>query len=124
MASNQRNHKSQRHALSVVDGYEGQSAVMELLEQLAARLVLIEQKLDGLSDSPATPEPLRDYYSIAEFAEAVGKSQYTVREWCRLQRINAEKCDTGRGDAKSWKVSRDELQRYRDHGLLPAKYLR
>lgn len=124
MASNPRNHDSQHHALTVVDGDEGQSAVIELLEQLAARLWAIEQKIDGLCNGASSTEPSRDYYSIAEFAAIVEKSQYTVREWCRLQRINAEKCDTGRGDAKSWKVSHAELERYRNHGLLPATYLR
>ena len=80
--------------------------------------------LDSQCDTTQHPEPARDYYSIAEFAKLVEKSQYTVREWCRLQRINAEKCETGRGDAKSWKISSDEVKRYRNHGLLPATYLR
>ncbi len=70
------------------------------------------------------PAPPRDYYSVLEFATQVGRGEYTVREWCRLARIHAEKCDSGRGDAKSWKIPAEELQRYRDHGLLPQTYLR
>ena len=66
----------------------------------------------------------REYYSVPEFADLVGHGEYTVREWCRLERINAEKCESGRGDAKSWKIPADELGRYRDHGLLPTRYLR
>ena len=124
MASDTRNGDSQVSEPAVVDTESTQATVIELLEQLATRLHQIEQKLDGLCHTVAAPAPSRDYYSIAEFAALVEKSQYTVREWCRLQRINAEKCDTGRGDAKSWKVSHEELERYRNHGLLSAMYLR
>ena len=83
--------------------------------------------LDGrLSEHPApvSGPPQREYYSTQEFAELVDRSEYTVREWCRLERINAEKCDSGRGDAKSWKIPADELQRFQDHGLLPLRYFR
>lgn len=66
----------------------------------------------------------REYFSVQEFADLVERDPYTVREWCRLERIHAEKCDTGRGDAKSWKISVDELARYQDHGLLPTRYFR
>lgn len=97
-----------------------------LLERLAAletSVTAIEQTAlanDGHTNS-ATP---REYYSVPEFADLVERNVYTVREWCRLERINAEKCETGRGEAKNWKIPADELQRYRDHGLLPQTYLR
>jgi len=124
MASDTRNSSSKLDALGLVEDDKIQTGVVELLERLAERIEHIDRKIDELCEGANHPEPARDYYSIADFADLVGKSQYTVREWCRLQRIYAEKCETGRGDAKSWKISRDELQRYRDHGLLPAKYLR
>lgn len=63
--------------------------------------------------------PAKGYYTVAEFAELEGKRPYTVREWCRLMRINAEKRETGRGDSKEWKISHNELIRYRNDGLLP-----
>lgn len=40
-----------------------------------------------------------------------------------MARIHAEKRDSGRSEAKGWKIPAAELQRYRDHGLLPAPYL-
>ncbi|QDU80731.1 hypothetical protein Pla110_24640 [Polystyrenella longa] len=86
-------------------------------------LTTMEQKVLATN---AVPEVscAREYYSVSEFATEVERGEYTVREWCRLARIHAEKCESGRGDAKSWKIPVDELQRYRDHGLLPLRYLR
>ena len=99
-------------------------------ENLLERFSVLENALTAIEQSVATAEALptpsvpRKFYSVAEFAALVGRGEYTVREWCRLARINAEKCDSGRGDTKNWKIPAEELQRYRDHGLLPASYLR
>ncbi len=98
--------------------------LVEILAQLSERIADIDRKLDELGESIRKPKTPREYYTVAEFAELTQRSQYRVREWCRLERINAEKCETGRGDAKSWRIPANELSRYQDHGLLPAKYLR
>ena len=91
----------------------------ELLNHLQSQLEVLEQRLG--EGSPADSDASqREFYTVAEFAELVGKSIYTVREWCRLYRINAEKCDSGHGDSKSWKIPVSELARYRNHGLLAA----
>lgn len=95
----------------------------ERLLALEASLTTIEQSV-ALQGAESTTPCNREYYSVPEFAAQVGREEYTVREWCRMARINAEKCDSGRGEAKSWKIPAHELQRYRDHGLLPAQYLR
>lgn len=79
------------------------------------RLASIEAKLDALSREKA----VRDYYSVEEFAERVGKKKFTVREWCRLGRINAEKRDCGRGNSCEWRISNHERLRYMRDGLLP-----
>ncbi|NOY42773.1 MAG: hypothetical protein GXP26_13185 [Planctomycetes bacterium] len=81
----------------------------------------LEQSVSS-ADPPPTPTAEREYYSVQEFATLVERSEYTVREWCRFARIHAEKCETGRGEAKSWKIPAEELSRYRDHGLLHARY--
>ncbi|TWT86724.1 hypothetical protein Mal64_35530 [Pseudobythopirellula maris] len=97
---------------------------------LRERLLALEESLASLeqkaaeNDEPRRPPETREYYSVPEFAGLVGRGEYTVREWCRMARVHAEKCDSGRGEAKSWKIPAGELQRYRDHGLLPATYLR
>ena len=61
----------------------------------------------------------KEWYTPAEAAGLLAKKPYTVREWCRLQRINARKRPTGRGETDEWEVSVDEIERYRNHGLLP-----
>jgi hypothetical protein len=80
------------------------------------RLVRIEQMLAALLERN---EP-QDWYSTAEFARAVGKAEFTVREWCRLGRIRARRRGSGRGPYRSWAVSHEELLRYRRDGLLPV----
>ena len=79
------------------------------------RLERIEEKIDALDQQ----RPEKEYYSTAEVAEMLGKRPYTVREWCRLRRIDASKREVGRGDAEEWEISHEELARYRNHGLLP-----
>jgi hypothetical protein len=49
----------------------------------------------------------------------VGKAPFTVREWCRLDRIKAEKRRSGRGAYPQWVISHTELERYQREGLLP-----
>jgi hypothetical protein len=130
MVSRSRN----KRAYSQEDGRDRPSAdvdynwVAGLFGTVLERLNSLESKFSslGLQTSPRqmASGPEREYYSVREFAELVGKSEYTVREYCRYLRIHAEKCESGRGDAKSWKIPAEELQRYRDHGLLPATYLR
>lgn len=98
----------------------------KLLERLAALESSLNTVHRQVAESNEKTEPTlnREYYSVSEFSELVGRGEYTVREWCRLARIHAEKCDSGRGEAKSWKIPAEELTRYRDHGLLPVTYLR
>jgi hypothetical protein len=66
----------------------------------------------------------KEWYTIAEIANEVGKQKFTVREWCRLGRMEAKKRATGRGLSQEWMVSHAELQRYRNEGLRedPFKY--
>ena len=78
------------------------------------RLDRIESVLTAILER----ETIKDWYSIDEFARLVGKAEFTVREWCRLGRVKAEKKGSGRGMHQSWVVSHDELLRYRREGLL------
>ena len=83
---------------------------------LSERLERIESMLSALLKREQTKE----FYSTREVAELLGKAEFTVREWCRLGRILAEKRPCGRGMSKEWMISHVELQRIRNEGLLPA----
>lgn len=61
----------------------------------------------------------QDFYSTDDVATIMRKAPFTVREWCRLGRIRAEKRPCGRGNTKEWMISHDELQRIQSEGLLP-----
>ena len=66
-------------------------------------------------------QQVRDWYTVEEFARAVGKAEFTIREYCRLQRLNASKRQSGRGAHASWLISHEELQRYQREGLLRGR---
>ncbi len=85
------------------------------LNDLTARLNRIEQTLDLLVQQRA----VKEWYSTAEVAKILGKAEFTVREWCRLGRVKAEKKKCGRGVASEWIVGHAELTRIRNEGLLP-----
>jgi hypothetical protein len=64
-------------------------------------------------------QTVKDFYEIEEFARLVGKAEFTVREWCRLGRIRAEKKLSGRGAHARWAVPHAEWLRFQREGLLP-----
>lgn len=97
-----------------------------VLDGIAAGLSQVQEQqgamnatLTDLRDCVVTERTFKDWYSPVEVAEILGKKPYTVREWCRLQRVEARKRPTGRGDADEWEISHDELERIKNHGLLP-----
>ena len=86
---------------------EETNAILERLERIER--LIVEQK------------SVKEWYATEEFARLVGKAEFTVREWCRLGRIRAEKKLSGRGAYARWVVSHAELLRYQKEGLLPIR---
>ena len=83
--------------------------------RLRERLDKIEAMLAVLVER----QQVREWYTTEEFARTVGKAEFTVREWCRLGRVHAEKRMSGRGAFPAWVISHLELERYQRNGLLP-----
>ena len=82
----------------------------ERLEKIEAMLVVLVER-----------QAVREWYTTEQMAELLGKSEYTVREYCRLFRLNAEKRVSGRGKYPQWVVSHNEYLRYQKEGLLPIR---
>ncbi len=87
--------------------------LVELLSQLNDRMTKIEAVLIARSQNDS-----KEWYSVAETADALGKARFTVREWCRHGRINCQKRASGRGAHSEWMISREEIERYQNEGLL------
>jgi hypothetical protein len=83
------------------------SCVLERLDRLEALLTQLVQQ-----------RAVKDWYTTAEVAQLLGRAEFTVREWCRLGRVNARKRACGRGRSQEWAISHQELPRIRNEGLL------
>jgi hypothetical protein len=84
----------------------------------------IEERLDKIESLLAVlieRQQVREWYSTQEFARMVGKAEFTIREYCRLGRLRAEKRQSGRGSYPQWVLSHAELERYRKYGLLSTQ---
>lgn len=84
-------------------------SVEERLEKLEALLTLLVER-----------QQVREWYSTGQVAQLLGKCEYTVRQWCRMGRVNATKKSSGRGAHMAWTISNDELLRVQRDGLLPV----
>ena len=62
----------------------------------------------------------KEHYSVEEFAALVNRRPFTVRQWCNLGRINAEKSFTRTGACNLWTISHEEFRRFQREGLLPG----
>jgi hypothetical protein len=87
-------------------------SIEERLERIEAMLVVLVAR-----------QAVREWYTTQEFACMVGKAEFTIREYCRLGRLRAEKRQSGRGEHLQWVLSHAELERYRREGLLPLRKL-
>ena len=81
---------------------------------LAERLERIETLLQSLLKE----RTIKEWYTTAEVAKLLSIAEFTVREWCRLGRVRAEKKKCGRGVASEWIISHEELVRVQNQGLL------
>ena len=78
-------------------------------------MVKIETPLASLVEQ----RTVKEWDPTAAVATILIRAEFTVREWCRLGRVHAEKKKSGRGVAGEWIVSQAELTRVKNEGLLP-----
>lgn len=90
------------------------------MTQVASRMERMESVLIELHELVTNRQTIKESYTTHEVAKILNKKPYTVREWCRLQRIKAEKTFCGRGSEIEWRISHEELMRYQNEGLRPV----
>ena len=76
------------------------------------------ERLTLLVETLSRQQTVKPWYSVGEFAALVNKSNFTVRQWCNLGRINACKSQGRCGPEHEWVISHEELLRYQRHRLL------
>jgi hypothetical protein len=90
---------------------QAESQLLQLVKDLQQQLAVV------------MPRPQQEWYSVDQFAELVKREPFTVREWCRLGRIQARKKGSGRGRNQAWAIPHTELYRLERDGLLPIQRL-
>jgi hypothetical protein len=88
---------------------------VEAIQELIERLDRMEASIQLLVGR----QTVKEWYTTAEAADLLKRAEYTIREYCRLGRIQARKKLCGRGKGGEWLISHDELQRLRNFGPAP-----
>jgi hypothetical protein len=73
-----------------------------------------QHEVNGTGTSSGNLGGTGDVLTVAEAAARLRKKPFTVREWCRLGRINAKLLPNG----QEWRISAAEIARLRAEGLL------
>ena len=112
MHNNQDYSKEHQHHNYEYDNLKSDYNVVQCLYDLKKDI----QKLTQIVTANQVPMK-KEYYSVKEVAKIIERAEFTVREYCRMKRIVAEKKDCGRGSSNEWKISYEELNHYLNHGL-------
>ncbi len=84
---------------------------IDVLVALTERMTAIEERLKAIHLGQIE----KDWYTTEEIAALMNRAPWTVREWARHGRIRAKK----RSGTDRWVVSKEELDRLMNNGLLP-----
>jgi hypothetical protein len=104
-------------------------AELEALKEAVRRLEIATEansrKLDALMlaiDKLPGNQLDKEFYTVDEFAARFKRSPYTCREYCRHGRLRATKQRSGRGKYCAWVISRAEVLRFEEEGMLPPAH--
>jgi hypothetical protein len=84
--------------------------IAEKLDRLAERLGKLENRIEAVVIGRLD----KDWYTTEEVAVLMDRAPWTVRQWCLQGRVRAKK----RTGTDRWLVSRAELERLMNEGLL------
>jgi hypothetical protein len=90
------------------------SDIAEKIDHLAERIGSLEKRIEAVVVGRLDKE----WYTTEEVAVLMDRAPWTVRQWCLQGRVRAKK----RSGTDRWVVSRDEVERLMNEGLLkPAR---
>jgi excisionase family DNA binding protein len=89
-----------------------------ILNGLAPSLTDVRQRLERLEDCFAM-SVVKESYTTEEAAERLGRSDWTVRQWCNKGQVKGAKKVRGKGRTGEWRIPHDELVRLQNEGPLP-----
>jgi len=112
--------KPKRNGSDSVDLAPQLEVLARLFKGVEERLETLESRLDQIAEAICVQNVAKEYYTTQEAAKILGRRPYTVREWCRLARVRAEKALSGRGIDDEWRISHEEIVRIQNEGLLPV----
>ncbi len=83
------------------------------LGPLLERLDRVEERLDLSVE--------KESYTTEEAAERLGRTAWTVRQWCNLGQVHGAKKVCGKGRGGEWRIPHQELVRLQNDGPLPLR---
>lgn len=90
------------------------SDIAKTIDRLADRIESLEKRIEAVVVGRLDKE----WYTTEEVAVLMDRAPWTVRQWCLQGRVRAKK----RSGTDRWVVSRDEVERLMNNGLLkPAR---
>lgn len=100
------------------------NGLAEWASELKSELGRLQAAIVDMRDLLLNQKTVKESYDTKEVAEILDRKPYTVREWCRLKRVNAFKAMCGRGCEEEWRITHQELVRIQNEGLLrvPERY--
>lgn len=81
-------------------------------------LEAIVRRLDRLDERMAL-STVKESYTTDEVAHRLGRSGWTVRQWCNQGQVNDVKKVRGKGRTGEWRIPHDEMARLQSEGPLP-----
>ena len=115
----ERQHKALEHEIAEASAHSSTDDLK--ITKLKRRKLILKDEIERMLLALVERQQVREWYTTEEFARLVGKAEFTVREYCRLRRLKAEKRQSGRGAHPQWVLSHAELERYQRNGLLPIQ---
>lgn len=82
--------------------------------------VVLLEKLDRIDQQLALSVE-KEAYTTEEVAERVGRTEWTVRQWCNKGQVRGAYKVRGRGRTGEWRIPHEAVVRLQSEGPLPPE---